>query len=410
MKPYRLILVVLLQLFSQAVWAGEEAPVLSLAQAVEMALANHPTLQLAEPAADMMQAQLQDERSMLYPKLTARFVVPFVGTESGVTLQQHIWDFRQTQHRIEASRAQAQASGFAHTGQREDVILTVKVSYYTVLIQQLVKTEAEHRLRTLEKRLEQIEGLFNIGRRSKAELTQVRMNLDQAKLTLATARHDAESARLRLAAAMGLNTALPYELTPEVDPDQRDVDLKAELQSALAHRSELRQQDAHLAALNAQAAAAKQSVYPTIFGRMAFRIEGEGAEQPGFIVGIGIQGTIFDGFATAAKAQEAKAQVRRAEAEMAVKKQQIAMEVQQAILRWQLEAEHIQVTQHSQREAEENLQVMTEQFRLGRISAVELAEAELLVASATSQHVQSIYTAKIALAQLERATGRNVDK
>jgi len=209
---------------------------------------------------------------------------------------------------------------------------------------------------------------------------------------------------------MGLNTALPYELAPEVDPDQRDVDLKDELQNALAHRSELRQQDAHLAALNAQAAAAKQSVYPTIFGRMAFRIEGEGAEQPGFVVGIGIQGTIFDGFATAAKAREAQAQVRRAEAEMAVKKQQIAMEVQQAILRWQLAAEHIQVTQHSQREAEENLQVMTEPFRLGRISAVELAEAELLVTSATSQHVQSIYTAKIALAQLERATGRNVDK
>jgi outer membrane protein TolC len=410
MKPYPLMLVVLIQLFSQAVWAGEAAPVLTLEQAVEMALANHPTLQLAGPAADLMQAQIQGERSMLYPKLTARFVVPFVGTESGVTLHQHIWDFRQTQHRIEASRAQAQASGFAHTGQREDVILTVKVAYYTVLIQQLVKTEAEHRLRTLEKRLEQIEGLFNIGRRSKAELTQVRMNLDQSKLTLATARHDTESARIQLAAAMGLSTALPYELTPEVDHDQRDVDLKDELQSALAHRSELRQQDAHLAALNAQAAAAKQSVYPTIFGRLAYRIEGEGAEQPGFVVGIGIQGTIFDGFATAAKAQEAKAQVRRAEAEMVVKKQQIAMEVQQAILRWQLAAEHIQVTQHSQREAEENLQVMTEQFRLGRISAVELAEAEWLVASATSQHVQSIYTAKIALAQLERATGRNVDK
>jgi outer membrane protein TolC len=137
MKPYRLMLILLLQLFSQAAWAGEAAPVLTLEQAVEMALANHPTLQLAELAADMMQAQIQGERSMLYPKLTARFVTPFVGTESGVTLHQPIWDFRQTQHRIAASRAQA--SGFAHTGQREDVILTVKVSYYTVLIQQLVK-------------------------------------------------------------------------------------------------------------------------------------------------------------------------------------------------------------------------------------------------------------------------------
>ena len=68
--------------------------------------------------------------------------------------------------------------------------------------------------------------------------------------------------------------------------------------------------DAHHAALQAQASAARQSVYPRIFGRLEYRIEGEGASQPGFIVGIGIQGTLFDGFSTAAKAKEANAQVR----------------------------------------------------------------------------------------------------
>jgi len=108
-----------------------------------MALANHPTLQMARPAAEIMQAKIEGERSGLYPKATARFVVAFVGTESGVSLQQHIWDFRQTQHRIEASRAEAQASGFGQTAQREDVILNVKVTYYTVFIQQLVKTDAQ---------------------------------------------------------------------------------------------------------------------------------------------------------------------------------------------------------------------------------------------------------------------------
>lgn len=410
MKPYRLILLVLVHLVGQPVWAGEAVPVLTLDQAVEMALANHPALQMAKPAADMMQARIQGERAALYPKLTARFVVPFVGTESGVTLQQYIWDFRQTQHRIEASRAQARASGFEQAAPREDVILTVKVAYYTVLMQQLIKTEAEHRVHTLEKRLEQIDRFFNIGRRSKSELTQARMNLDQGKLSLATARHDVDSVRIELAAAMGLDTALPYELAPEIADDTRPIDLELELQSALAYRSELHHLDARIAALNAEAAAAKQSVYPTIFGRLAYRVEGAGAEQPGFVAGIGIQGTLFDGFATAAKMQEANAEVRHAKAEMAVKRQQITTEVKQAILRLQLAAEHIPLTQHSQREAKEHLQYVSEQFRLGRVSAIELAEAELLVASATAQHLQSIYTAKIALAQLERATGRDVDK
>lgn len=410
MKPYYLMLILLVSCFSQTVWAGGEPSVLTLDQAVEMALANHPTLQLAGPAADMMQAKIQDERAALYPKLTARFVFPFVGTESGVSLNQYIWDFRQTQHRIQASRAQAQASGFEQAVQREDVILAVKVTYYTVLMQHLIKTEAEHQVRMLEKRLEQIDGLFNIGRRSKVELTQAHMNLDQAKLNLATARYDVESARLQLADAMGLKTVLPYELAPEVHADKPDVDLEHALQRALAQRSELQQQDARIAALKSHAAAAKQSVYPTIFGRLAYRVEGQGAEQPGFVAGIGIQGTIFDGFATTAKMQAANAEVRHAEAEMAVQQQQIATEVKQAVLRLQLATEHMQVTQHSQREAAANLQVANEQFRLGRVSAIELAEAELLVASTAAKHGQSIYSAKIALAQLEHATGRDLDK
>jgi outer membrane protein len=400
----------LVQLLSHAVWAADAVSVLTLDQAVEIALANQPTLQMAEAAADMMQAKIQGERSARYPNIKARFVVPFVGTESGVSLYQDIWDFRQTQHRIQASQAQAQASGFEQAVQREDVILNVKVAYYTALIQRLIQTEAQQRVGMLAKRLEQVEGLFNIGRRSRVDVTQARIDLDQGHLQFATAQHDVANARIQLAHAMGLETDLPYDLAPVLADDKRAFDLEHELQNAFAHRFELRHLDAYHDALQAQASAARQSVYPRIFGRLEYRIEGEGASQPGFVVGIGVQGTLFDGFLTAAKAKEANAQVRQSVAQMAVQKQQIAAEVRQAVLRLQLAQEHMQVTQHSQRTAEENLRVMQEQVRLGRASDVELAEAELLATSTNAKYLQSMCDAKIALAQLERATGQEVDK
>jgi outer membrane protein TolC len=407
MRFCQLILIGLIGSICQPGLVRGEQPILSLAQAVEMALAKHPVMSMAKPAADIMQAKIRGERASLYPKVTARFVFPFVGTESGVSMQQYIWDFGQTQHRIQAEQAAAQASGFDQAVQREDVILNVKVAYYNVLIQQLTLIEAEYRNRSLEKRLEQIASLFKLGRRSQSELTQVRMNVDQVKLNVATARHDVENARIQLAFAMGLTTALPYDLAPEIDPDRRDVNLEQTLQSALTRRNEVHRQEAQIAALRAQAAAAKEAAYPTIFGRMAWRIEGEGAEQPGFVVGIGLQGTLFDGFATPAKRQEAEAQVRQAEAEMTLQKQKIVMEVKQAVLRLQLAMEQMQTTHHSQREARQHLEFMREQFRLGRVSTVEMAEAELLDVSATAKRDQSIYHAKIALAQLDRMTGKD---
>ena len=156
--------------------------------------------------------------------------------------------------------------------------------------------------------------------------------------------------------------------------------------------------------------AAKRKAFPTIFGRLEYRLEGRGASQPAFLVGVGIQGPIFDGFANVAKVKEARADLRRTGAELTAQKQQVAFEVRQAYLQLTLAEEHLRVTARTQHSAEANLRVVEEHYRLGRVSGVELAEAESLLASTTTKHMQSLYNYHIAMAQLERAVGRDLDQ
>lgn len=408
MRAHSVLLVLLVTVVSLSAVAQEVPPVITLEQAVELALANRPTLQAAGATVEMMQARGQSERSVRFPQVKARFVFPLIGTESGVSLNQKIWDFRHTHHRIQSSRAQTHASELDQAGQRADVILNTKVAYYTVLMQQQLLIQAEKAEQAHTKRLEQAEGLFRVGRLAIGEVTKARIALDTTTLTVATAEHDVALAKIELAHAMGVPMDTSYELEPMLVAQPRDIPLERAIDDALAFRHEIQSAAAREEAMKSSVLAAKRKAYPTIFGRLEYRIKGEGASQPAFIVGVGIRGQIFDGFANAAKVKEARADLRRTGAELTAQKQQVAFEVRQAYLRLTLAEEHRRVTERTQHSAEANLRVVEEHYRLGRVSGVELADAESLVASTTTKHMQSLYNYHIAMAQLERAVGRDL--
>ena len=408
MRVHSVVLVLLMMVVSLPAVAQEVPPVLTLEHAVELALARQPTLHVAGAEVERMQARIQGERSVRFPQVEGRFVLPLIGTESGVSLHQKIWDFRQTHHRIQSSQAWAHASELDQEVQRADVVLNTKVAFYTVLMQQQLLNQAEKAKQVHAKRLEQAEGLFRVGRLTSSEVTKVRIALDTTTLTVATAKHDVAKAKIELAHVIGVPMDTPYELAPVLVVQPWDIPLDRAIHDALASRHEIQSVAAREAAMKSSVLAAKRNAYPTIFGRLEYRLEGRGASQPAFLVGVGIEGPIFDGFANVAKVKETRADLRRTGAELTSQKQQVAFEVRQAYLQRTLAVEHMRVTERTKRSAAANLRAVEEHHRLGRVSGVELAEAESLVASTTTKHMQSLYTYHIAMAQLERAVGKDL--
>ena len=408
MRVHSVLLVVLVTVMSQSAVAQEVPPMLTLERAVELALANHPTLQAAEARVDMMQARTGGERAILWPQVKGRFIFPLIGTESGFFLHQQLWDFLHTHHRIQSSRSRTQASELDQAGQQADIILNTKVAYYTVLMQQQLLIQAEKTEQAHTKRLEQAEELFRVGRLAISEVTKARIALDTATLTVATAKHDVAQAKIELAHAMGVPMDTPYELEPVLVAEARDIPLDRAIHDALELRHEIQSAAAREKAMQSSVLAAKRKAYPTIFGRLEYRVKGKGAKEPAFIAGVGIQGTIFDGFANAAKVKAARADLRRTGAELTAQKQQVTFEVRQAYLQLTLAEEQMRVAERTKDSAEANFRVIEEHYRLGRVSGVEFADAESLVASTTTKHMQSLYNYYIAMAQLERAIGRDL--
>jgi len=271
MRALFLLLILSLSTLNISSSAQETTETLTLDKALEIALENNPTLEASRASVDIMKARVQGARSDLFPQIKSRFIYPFVGTESGVSLDQLIWDFGYTSNIIKATKAQVKSSEYDKVANREDVILDTKIAYYTVLAQKRIVEASEKKFIENERRLEQAEGFFKVGRISKIEITKAKVNLGNAKLNLVTAKNNLERAKLQLSTAMGIIGNFNYELEDMLEYKMIDVNLEQAIGKAFELRPELDSLEAKKVAMKANLKASKQDYYPTIFGRTAYR-------------------------------------------------------------------------------------------------------------------------------------------
>ncbi len=410
MRVKSLLLISLLTVLSLSSLAQEHTEALSLDEAVKIALQNNPDLKVSDASVDIMKAKVWGSKSNYYPQVQFRFILPFVERESGIFADQLIWDFWRTPNLVKASKANLKSSEFERQTTQEDIILNTEVAYYMALAQKGIVEASEKIVAQNEKLLEQAEGFFKVGRTSKIEVTKAKVNLGNTKLSLITAKNNLETSKINLAREMGVKGDFNYELEDMLEYKRVDVNLAQAVNKSLESSPQLKSLRAKEVGMKADLSASKDSLYPTVFGRTAYRFDGAGATGPAFIAGVGIRVPIFQGFSALSEVDESRAKLRQSRAEIESMEGEIASQVKQLYLNLKFAEESINVTEASKMSAEENYLLVQEKYRLGPGSAVELAEAQALLASTTANHTQAIYNYKIAIAQLERAIGEKIEE
>lgn len=392
-------------LLSLSTAGAQEKKVLSLDEAVSIALKENPGITVSEANIEISKALVRNMQAPYYPDVYTRIIVPFVGRESGFFLDQMIWDFGQTSNKVKSSKEQLKSTKFDSQASKEDIELNTIVSYYNVLSQTHLVESFEKKVTEGEKRFERAEGFYKAGRVSQTDVTKEEVNLGNSRMQLAAARNDLEIAQDSLMAAMGVEGEFNYELVDTLNYEKKDIDLDDSIDKALDTRPELKSLKAQEASMKANLTASKRAFYPQLFGRTAYRFKGEGAETPGFIAGVGLQFPIFDGFARSANVQDAKAKLMKSQAQIETTKVEITSEVKQLKLDLELAEENIHITEKTKESAEKSFLLAQERYRLERASELELAEAESLYSSSDAAYRQAIYNYNITAARLERAIG-----
>ncbi|MGB2691564.1 MAG: TolC family protein [Thermodesulfobacteriota bacterium] len=385
---------------------AQEKKVLTLEEAIGLAISNNPAIEISDATVDISRAGVKNAKSIYYPQISSRLIVPFIGRESGFFLDQLIYDFGRTSNTVKSTKSLLKARKYDRESTQDDIILSTIIGYYTVLSESHIALAMEKKVIESEKRLEQAEGFYKSGRVPQIDVTKAEVSLGNAKLEQIQAKNNLEVAKVNLQTVMGLeDSSFNFDLEDSAELEVMSYQMEESITQALGSRPELKSLEAQKVAMRANVDASKKEFYPEVFGRTAYRFEGKGAETPGFIAGVGVRFPIFEGFSRFAKVEDSRAHLKRTNAELRSTKAGIVSQIKQLHLDLEFAKQNIAVTKRTRDSAEQSLNLATERYNLARASSVELAEAEAIFAISNAQYMQAIYNYNINVARLERATG-----
>ena len=256
--PLKTAGVVLLSL-ALARCGGAEAPGLTLQQAHEAALRNHPLIHVGDLRALIAGQTYREVRSGFFPNLSANVVA--VGTAGsntrlaaigalnnpaifdrnaeGLMVSQLITDFGRTANLTGSAKLQAQAAANSAQATREQILLAVDESFYAALQAQSVTRVAQQTITNRQTFLDQVQELARVKLRSELDVSFARVNLEEADLLLSKAQNDLQAAFTQLSTLMGQPEPTNYVLIEQTLPDPLSTNVSDFVQQALGSRPDL---------------------------------------------------------------------------------------------------------------------------------------------------------------------------
>ena len=318
---------------------------------------------------------------------------------------------------LQSSKRDAEAGEYNLQYQKDLLTALVIRQYYDLLRQKNLRLVQEEAVEAAQRNLEQVEAFYKIGSNTKADVLQARVNLGNTELELITARNNEELAQARLASTLNLPLTQKLDVTATLEdvPTVSPV-FEEEVAYMLEHRSEVLGLRKRYEAAKHTTAAAHHQRYPTLSGSISYGWNERQFPENGnffrqdytWFGGVVINWPIFDRFQIKSQIISSQAQERIAEYNEHQAKLDATLEVKQIMTILAEAGERRRVSADQVEQAQENLRLAEERYRVGAGTQLETIDAAVALTRAQSSLVQARVDYLIAKADLLRATGRPV--
>src|SRR5437773_834767 len=407
-------------------------PAVALAQArktleecIEIALRQQPTLRAAAATVAAGRERVWETAAAYLPQVSANYLAsrrhassgsligiaaagraktfPFYST--GVALTQVLFDFGQNLELIHAAQASAQALGADADTQHDTVVFNVQQAYFALLASYRLRDVAEETVAQNQKHLDLAEGRHDVGLAPRFDVTNAQVQLATAELNRVTARNNVSLGRETLRNALGLLGPMDFDIVDSLEqPRIEDGDADA-LDLAYANCPELKSLVAQERANVERIKAIQKDYLPKLISSNNVTWSGQTYPlQENWNVSAAVNLSIFNGGLTTAQVGEAKADLENLRATEDATRQNVTLEVQQALLNLRQATESIGAADKGLQLARENLSLAEGRYAAGVGTIIELTDAQASLATAEASRVQALVGYRTALATLERST------
>ena len=337
---------------------------------------------------------------------------------AGLTLTQLLTDFGRTTNLVSASKLREKAQNANAQATTEDIVMATDQAFYSALENQALLKVAQQTVDTRQSVENQINELAKNNLKSNLDLTFAQVNLSQAKLLQLDAQNNLDSSLAALAAILGFETQVSFELSEaDIQPAAPPTDVDELIRTAFQQRPDLQAFTYEQEAAEKFGRAQRDQLFPTISalgiaGGTPVRPDCFGGCFPNYFIsswygaiGVNMSIPIFNGFRYSAQASEAKYRAQAAAEKTRDLRERIARDVRTAWLSANTAYQRMSVTAELAKQANLSLNLAQSRYHLGLGSIVELSQAQLQQTDAAISNVNAQYQYRFALSTLDFEVG-----
>jgi outer membrane protein TolC len=416
---------------------------LTLRQAVDLALRSNPLVAAADAGEKEAEARIHQARSAYMPR--AQFSESFqrgnnpvfvftslltqhqfseqnfaigplnrpdalTNYQSRFTVEQVLFDARQTSRGVEAARFTRQLASEDTRRSHSDVVLHVLQTYFRVALAEGSLSVAQQSVKSAEADLTRAEAIYQSGRSTQADVLALRVHLAAMHEQQIRASNDLAVGRAALNDALGVSLDRAFELTTPLEsrPAEPEASLEEYRRLAAQNRPEMRQAELAQRVAHTQQQIAGSAYWPEV----VFQGIVEADRQKFFSKGgaywstaVTLRWSLWNGGETKARLRQARFAEIRAAALRRSSDSAIHLEVRKAYLDLNAAAQRVEVASAASVEAEEAHRIIQNRHHAGLTTVTELLRSETALAAARTRYLAAVYDHRVAAALLEHAAG-----
>jgi outer membrane protein TolC len=431
-----------LVLFAATPVAGDE-PVLTLEQAIAIAVEHNRELQAADARLGAAAAGLDEARAERLPRLglsaavqrtdhpvlvfsnllgRQRFTAedfaldrlnhpdPLSNWQTRVSVTQPLWTGGRIGHAVAAAELQRDAAGSGREATRQQVIHAVIEAHTWAALADRRLEVARGSLETARAHVEWVRDLWQGGLVVESDVLQAEVRVSEVEELAIRAESGVEIARAALNLALGRDLATPVALPAgvELGPPDSEIDLEALLATAGNQRPDLRAAHQLAGAAGRRVDLERAGRRPEIgleAGWEADAADFFGADGDSWTVGVGLRLDLFDGHRRRARVRRADHRRREAEAWAALLAESVGLEVRRAASELAAAEKRLDQGDRAVALAERGLTIVEDRYREGLTVLTELLDAQDALTRARLRRLEARRDVALARASLDLATG-----
>jgi outer membrane protein len=410
--------------------SAQTAQMLSLDQAEQIAIQNHPQIQAATALASAADAQRREVRASYFPTAIGSITGAeaddtnrigagvlndpriFPKFAQGFQVNQLLTDFGRTYQLVKSANLHEQAQQENVVTSRADVLLQVDRSYYGVLRAQALLRVAQQTVEERQLVSNQVTQLAANLLKSQLDVSFANVDLAQAQLLLIQSQNNVQSSYAELTRALGFADQRTYQLAEAATPPGPPTDLTGLIQQAIMNRPELISGRLEISAAQSFVTAERNLWFPSITavgaaGLIPMHVvtTSAGLNDQYAAAGFNVNIPIFNGHLFGALRNEAFARFTAQQQNNRDLLDRIVRDVTQAWNDANSGYQRLSVVQQLVNQATLALNLAQSRYQLGLSSIVEFTQAQLNLTQAQIEQVNATYDYQTQVSLLNYSIG-----